>query len=174
MLSTLLGSCVAVCLYDPVVHVMGMNHFLLANPRYDRNKPVIESEAGRYGLQSMELLINGLLQQGALRHRLQAKAFGGGNVVQSLSGADSFFAVGSVNVRFVREFLHNESIPLLAMDLGGDYGRQIHFDGSDYSVYMRKISTSQTLSIEREEKRHWRKSLAEHQREKEQPKVEFW
>ena len=159
MLSTLLGSCVAACLYDPVANVMGMNHFLLANHRYSRDVPVLASEAGRYGVNAMELLINNMLKAGAQRNNLKAKVFGGGNVLPGISREDSFFAIGDVNSRFVEEFLQTERIPILAKSLGGINGRMIHFLGNDYSVYVREIPRSKTFEVEQEEKKFWRSSL---------------
>lgn len=173
--STLLGSCVAVCLYDPDLGVMGMNHFLLANPRYPKQAPIVESDAGRYGIHAMELLVNALLQAGAKRARLEAKAFGGGNVVAVPDGGrGGRFSVGEVNVRFVREFFQRDAIPLVASDLGGDYGRQIHFDGSDYGVYMRRIVTTEVRQIEREETRYLEESLEEQRRREADARAEFW
>ena len=87
VLSTLLGSCVAACLYDPSARVSGMNHFLLANRRYARSMPLNVTEAGRYGIHAMELLINDMMKLGAQRARLQAKVFGGGAILDE--GADS-------------------------------------------------------------------------------------
>ncbi len=172
-LSTLLGSCVAVCLYDPVRRVMGMNHFLLANRRYAHDMPVMASEAGRYGIHAMELLVNKLLGKGAQRRYLKAKAFGGGNVLgHACSEQDNFFCVGAVNVRFVREFLEKDRIPLVAADLGGNFGRQIHFTGTDFSVYMRKIPSSQSAHLVEEERVYWKRSVEEH--EHSQAQVEFW
>jgi len=165
MLSTLLGSCVSACLYDPVMHVMGMNHFLLANHRYSRDMPVLASEAGRYGVNAMELLINNMLKQGAQRRNLKAKVFGGGNVLPGISREDSFFAIGDVNSRFVEEFLRTEKIPILAKSLGGMNGRMIHFIASDYSVFVRDIPRTETIELEREEKQYWRKSLKEHEKD---------
>ncbi len=165
MISTLLGSCVAACLYDPVAHVMGMNHFLLANHRYSRDVPVLASEAGRYGVNAMELLINNMLKAGAQRHNLKAKVFGGGNVLPGISREDSFFAIGDVNSRFVQEFLHTENIPVLAKSLGGINGRVIYFTGNDYSVYVREIARSKTLEVEQQEKQFWRSSLEKRERE---------
>ncbi len=172
IMSTLLGSCVAVCMYDPVSGVMGMNHFLLANKRYAQNMPVMQSEAGRYGIHAMELLINGLLSKGAKRQRLKAKAFGGGNVLgRACTSGDNFMCVGAVNVRFVREFLKQDRIPLLAADLGGNFGRQIHFTGEDFSVYLRKIPISQSAHLVEEERVYWRHSLEQHQQ---QTGIDIW
>lgn len=171
VLSTLLGSCVSVCMYDPVIGAMGMNHFLLATSRVTSNGPALTSEAGRYGIHAMELLINGLLSCGALRSRLRAKAFGGGSVLGNCTGGlNGFECVSTANVRFVREFLETDGIPLLAADLGGNFGRQIYFTSEDYSVYVRKIQSQQSRAVMEEERHYWR----EHVQEEKVSKADFW
>lgn len=175
MLSTLLGSCVAACLYDPVARVIGMNHFLLANHRYSKEVPVLASDAGRYGVNAMELLINNMLKAGAQRKNLKAKVFGGGNVLPGISREDSFFAIGDVNSRFVEEFLKTERIPILAKSLGGINGRMIHFLGSDYSVMVREIERSKTLEVEKKEKQFWQTSLKQREKQDTQTgEIELW
>lgn len=171
VLSTLLGSCVAVCMYDPIADVMGMNHFLLVGQRQHVGRSALASEGGRYGIHAMELLINGMLKHGAQRSRLRAKAFGGGNVLGTCSDDRSGFeCVSRANVRFVREFLEQDGIPLLAADLGGNFGRQIHFTGDDYSVYVKKIHAQQTQAVVQEERYYWR----EHLQDDGLNQVEFW
>ena len=81
VLSTLLGSCVAACLYDPTRKIIGMNHFMLSNSRYSRDMPIHVSEAGRYGIHAMELLINDMMAKGTDRSKLRAKIFGGASVI---------------------------------------------------------------------------------------------
>jgi chemotaxis protein CheD len=151
---------------------MGMNHFLLDARRVvASDETVLNSEAGRYGIQAMELLINGLLNCGAQRSRLRAKAFGGGNVLGSCSGRQNGFeCVSTANVRFVRDFLENDGIPLLAADLGGNFGRQIHFTGDDYSVYVRKIQSQQSRAVVEEERHYWREYL----HEEKTSQMDFW
>lgn len=139
VISTLLGSCIAACLYDPVQRVLGMNHFLLSEKKNHNGIPLCVTEAGRYGVYAMELLINAMLKLGARKAHLQAKVFGGGMVLPASSKKDSFLNVAAVNVRFIREFLKKDGIPLIAADLGGDKGRVIYFCSDDYSVYVRKI-----------------------------------
>jgi chemotaxis protein CheD len=171
--STLLGSCVAVCLYDPVKRVMGMNHFLLATRNPSQKSSLLESEAGRYGMHAMELLINGVLKLGGKRANLRAKAFGGGNVLgRACSDKSDFMCVGSMNVRFVREFLDNDGIPLVAADLGGVIGRQVHFTGSDFSVYVRAIESDKSRSLVEEERVYWRQNIKAHEHDKQQ--ADFW
>jgi len=164
VISTLLGSCIATCLYDPIARVAGMNHFLLANRRYAKEMPVSVTEAGRYGINAMEILINEMIHLGAERKRLRAKAFGGGNVL-TLVSSDNFFCVGSVNVRFIREFLKNEGIPLESEDLGGDRGRVIKFNTETYAVSRRMILRTTTYLVEKKERSYWKKSIEEHAEE---------
>lgn len=116
LLTTILGSCVAACIRDPQTGVGGMNHFLLPDGAAadDRN-------AVRYGVNAMELLINGLLKRGAARGRLEAKLFGGANVLAGLSN------VGSKNAAFAQRFLADEGIPVVGGNLGGTASRRIQY-----------------------------------------------
>ncbi|MCG8425751.1 MAG: chemotaxis protein CheD [Chromatiales bacterium] len=150
-----------------------MNHFLLAHKRrYPQDIPIIQSEAGRYGINAMELVINEMMKQGAQRRNLRAKVFGGGDVLRYYkNGRNNFFYVGEVNCRFAREFLKNETIPVVASDLGGDYGRVIHFQSTDFAVYMKKIAHSKdTVDIEHN---YWKKTIQQ-QDELEQKETQFW
>ena len=113
VLTTVLGSCVTACMRDPVAGVGGMNHFLLPG---DRN-----SDGLRYGVNAMELLINGLLRRGASRGRLEAKLFGGARVVRGLSD------VGRQNASFAQRYLDDEHIINLGGSLGGEQARRIQF-----------------------------------------------
>lgn len=116
VLTTLLGSCVAACIWDPVLQIGGMNHFLLPG---EDDAQIRASE--RYGVHLMELLVNGLLREGASRQRLQAKLFGGANMNSSLAD------IGARNAAFARDFLRNEGITLVSESLGGDQARKVQF-----------------------------------------------
>ncbi len=115
VLTTVLGSCIAVCLSDTVRGIGGMNHFLLPNREGTAGENV------RYGAYAMELLINGLLKEGAERGRLQAKVFGGGKMIGTLRD------IGASNAEFARSFLADEGIPCLAESTGGTQARRIRF-----------------------------------------------
>jgi len=164
IISTLLGSCVAACLYDPVQRIMGMNHFLLAFDKYGSEGPIIRSEAGRYGVNAMELLINALLKRGAHRRNLRAKAFGGASVFDYLPGKESYSTVGDLNCQFVREFLKTEGIPLVSSRLGGELGRVIYFSFSDFSVYVREIKKMQNQRLAVRDKKFLEKTRRERQK----------
>lgn len=119
VVSTLLGSCVAACLYDPVAKVGGMNHFLLGEPGADHR--VSAGDMQRYGVHAMELLINGMMARGAMRHRLRAHVYGGGNIVSGLGG------IGTANAAFARRFMADEGIEIAHSDLGGSSARKVEF-----------------------------------------------
>lgn len=115
VMSTVLGSCIAACLYDLDRGVGGMNHFLLPEAQTGPGQNV------KYGAYLMELLINNLLKKGAERRRLRAKLAGGARMSRFLSG------VGSQNIDFARRYLQNEGIPVDWESLGGAQARRIHF-----------------------------------------------
>lgn len=114
-ISTLLGSCVACCLWDPLTKVGGMNHMLLTQ----------HGEASRHsnlaGINAMEVLINDLQKCDALRSRLQAKVFGGAQMIDGLS------KIGAANCSFVMDYLAREGIACTGQSLGGDVARYIAF-----------------------------------------------
>lgn len=114
VLTTILGSCVATCLWDPLAGVGGMNHFLLPGDE-------TSGESMKYGVNSMELLVNGLLQRGCARGRLQGKLFGGASVINNLSD------IGAGNGEFALNFLRLEGIPCVGQSLGGDRARRVRF-----------------------------------------------
>ena len=143
-LVTLLGSCVAACLYDPAVAVGGMNHFML--PGEDR-----DNVCARYGVHAMELLINDLLKHGARRQRLQAKVFGGGNV---LSGFHTD-PIGTRNARFVLEYLAAERIPVLAQDLGDIQPRKICFFAQTGRALVKRLPATRDDEIVRNERAYY-------------------
>ena len=114
-LMTVLGSCVAACIRDPLTRLGGINHFMLPDGDTSDGAPA------RYGLHAMELLINELIKAGARRERFEAKVFGGGNVLKSFTSTP----VGTRNAQFVSEFLREERITVVAKDLGGIHPRKI-------------------------------------------------
>ena len=159
ILSTLLGSCVSACLYDPENKVIGMNHFLLSSEGYHSKAPLSISNAGRYGVHAMELVINGMLKLGAKRKYLKAKVFGGGNILNSGIEECKYSTVGNENVRFIREFLDTEKIPLISFDLGGGFGRIIRFYAGDYAVYVKKIKNTTSSDLAKRDREYLKKSL---------------
>lgn len=119
VISTLLGSCVAVCLQDPDNRVGGMNHFLLGEP--GRDDTIDRRDMQRYGVHAMELLINALMSRGATRSRMRAHLYGGANIIAGLG------SIGSSNAAFARRFMATEGIAIGHCDLGGTHARKVEF-----------------------------------------------
>jgi len=141
MIVTVLGSCVAVCLYDPVLKIGGMNHFLL--PSESGVAANMMTESARYGVFAMELLINHVLKLGARRNALEAKVFGGGNVLRGFTVQN----VGERNAEFVLDYLQMEQIPVVAADLLDIYPRKVYFFPDSGLVKVRKIKTMHNSTI---------------------------
>lgn len=141
MMVTVLGSCIAACIRDPIAHVGGMNHFLLPDSVNAADAPM------RYGSYAMEQLINDIMKQGGRRERLEIKIFGGGNVIKSSA------QIGDKNVKFIREFLQGEGLKIAQEDLGGTCPRRIHYFPDSGKVMMRKIDKKEDIeNVEKEEK----------------------
>jgi chemotaxis protein CheD len=141
LIVTVLGSCVSVCMRDRVSGIGGMNHFLL--PTDDGNQQGLLAEPARYGCYAMELLINHLLKSGTQRNRLEAKVFGGGNVLRGLAVNH----VGERNAEFVLDYLNKEAIPIVAQDLLGTYARKVYFFPYSGKVLVKKIQTLNNTTI---------------------------
>ena len=137
-IATLLGSCVAVCLFDPALRIGGVNHFMLPRRTRGRDSEFDSLLCGDY---AMEVLVNALLDRGARKRRLAAKAFGGGNVVDAL-----LRSIGESNVGFARDWLQREGIALRASDFGGAWARKIVFDPVSGDAYCRRIDCTQQVT----------------------------
>ena len=141
-LSTLLGSCVAVCLYDPAVGVGGMNHFMLPNMRRrDGSADVDTLLSGDYAL---EVLLNGILNRGGARHRLKAKAFGGGTIVSGIAAS----GIGARNAEFARDWLAREGIEPVAADFLGACSRKLLFVPATGDAWCRRMSSTMASARE--------------------------
>jgi chemotaxis receptor (MCP) glutamine deamidase CheD len=132
VVKTLLGSCVAVCLWDPGLAAGGMNHFLL--PNAGAGTPV--DEPTRFGVHAMDRLIGEMLKLGVDPRRFVAKVFGGASVL-AFSGASA--AIPRANVRFVRAYLAREGIRVVATSVGGTLPRQIRFHTDSGRAFVRRV-----------------------------------
>lgn len=142
VLSTILGSCVAACMRDPVAGVGGMNHFLLPG---SAEAMASGGDATRYGVHLMELLINGLLKKGARRERLEAKIFGGAKTIARFSN------VGEQNALFARRFLLDEGIQIVGESTGGEHGRKLEYwplSGRARQYALTGVETQKTVALE--------------------------
>ena len=134
VLYTVVGSCIAACIYDLPRTIGGMNHFML--PGLVHPDDMLTSDLGRYGMFAMELLIGELVKLGAKRKDLQAKLFGGGHVLKFRQGDGDITAS---NIQFARKYLELEGIPVVNEDLGGIKARKVLFFSSTSRVLMKRL-----------------------------------
>ncbi len=146
LLVTVLGSCVAACIRDRVSGIGGINHFMLP----DAHDNLAVGESARYGSYAMEILINEIIKLGGTKKNLEAKVFGGGNVLEGLKISD----VGNKNSMFVKKFLKNESIPIVAEDLLDIYPRKVYFFTQGNRVLIRKLKNMHNSTIVNREKEY--------------------
>lgn len=139
MLVTVLGSCVSACIRDPVARVGGMNHFMLP----DTEQSGAASESARYGSYAMEMLINELLKRGASRARLETKVFGGGAVLPGFTVNN----VGERNVRFVRQYLAAEGLPIAGEDLLDVVPRRVHYFPRTGRVMLKRLPSANDTEV---------------------------
>jgi chemotaxis protein CheD len=119
-ISTILGSCVSVCLYDPHNKISGMNHYLLPlkNDRSDNRF--------RFGDVSLEYMLDEIMYMGATKRNLLSYVYGG----SSMFGSSYSYNIGRQNINVAFEFLEFHSIPVQESCTGGDTGRKVLFDTS--------------------------------------------
>ncbi|MEA3121462.1 MAG: chemotaxis protein CheD [Paraburkholderia sp.] len=145
VLVTVLGSCVAACIYDRTAGIGGMNHFMLPD---DGDPAQVASESMRYGAYAMEVLINELIKMGGQRERFEAKVFGGAAVLAAMTTIN----IGDRNAEFVRRYLGLEKIRIAAEDLEGVHPRKVAFMPATGQVMVKKLRLQQEPSVaEREQ-----------------------
>jgi chemotaxis protein CheD len=134
LIMTTLGSCIAACLWDRSARVGGMNHFML---------PEGVGESGRYGSYAMELLINELLKMGASRSTLEAKVFGGGQVISGMNSMN----VGERNTTFVMDYLKTERIAVVSKDVLDIYPRKVCFLPASGKAMVKRLAAANTEAL---------------------------
>lgn len=132
LITTILGSCVAVCLYDPVLRIGGMNHYML--PLW--NGQGLASP--RYGNIAIKRLIENMESLGSSKVNIKAKLFGGAEII---STNVSQFMIGERNISIAKDILKEEDIPVVASSVGGKYGRKIIYDSYSGEVRQKYVGT---------------------------------
>ena len=145
LIVTVLGSCVAACIRDRVSGIGGMKNFKLPGGGGAAGSP--GSASMRYGAYAMEVLINQILKAGARRENLEAKVFGGGNVLRGFTAIN----VGERNARFVRDFLRTENIRTVAEDLNDVHPRKVYFFPHTGKVLVKKLKQLNNYTLVKRE-----------------------
>lgn len=133
-ISTVLGSCIAVCIYDPVEQIGGMNHYLL--PLWNSNG----LQSPKYGNISIPKLIESMENLGCERRNMQAKVFGGANVIE-MKNIDMM--IGRKNILIAEEILKEYKIPIVAKDVGGERGRRIAMQSDTGKIFLKYTKNSE-------------------------------
>lgn len=136
--TTVLGSCVAVALYDAKKRIAGMNHFLL--PQSRNAEP--ENGGLRYGAISLSKMLEQMLALGAHQEHLQAKVYGGARVLENVGLGDS---IGRQNIDFALSWLNEKRIPIVSNDFGGTAGRKIVLNTFDFSVKVQLLNSMKAV-----------------------------
>ena len=153
-ITTVLGSCVSTCLWDPIARIGGMNHFMLPGDGALPNATWAAS--ARFGVYAMEVLINQMTRLGADRRRLVAKVFGGARVLAGFDKLD----VGAKNAEFVLEFLKVEGIPVAAQDLLDVCPRKVHFFPATGKVQMKRLQVTPSDTVLQKREREYLSELS--------------
>lgn len=117
-ISTVLGSCIAICVWDSYKKIGGMNHYML--PLWNGNGLA----SPKYGNIAIEKLLKKMVNEGSLLKNIEAKIFGGGDVLGTES---SIFNIGQRNIEIAYETLKNYNVKITAQSVGGENGRKIMF-----------------------------------------------
>lgn len=145
VLTTVLGSCIAVCIWDPVAGCGGMNHFLL--PVQTSPSDGLPSAELRFGSYSIERLVNALISRGAIRERMEVKVFGGANMSTTQGNH------GHANADFVEAYLERERLKVVAKSLRGTSARRVRFYASTGRARVRQIQSDKAAELMRTEAR---------------------
>jgi chemotaxis protein CheD len=144
IISTVLGSCVSVCIFDKYRKMGGMNHFMLVEGKaLETTGDMLRYE--RYGSYAMESLLNDFIRSGSKKEHLEAKVFGGSRML-NLKSKD-YLDIGSQNVRYALTFLKNETIPVLAKDTGGTRHRRLYLFPQNFKILMKREQKDSTLGL---------------------------
>ncbi|WP_081781861.1 chemotaxis protein CheD [Candidatus Nitrosotenuis chungbukensis] len=140
-LQTFVGSCIAICLYDPSVKIAAMAHIML--PKNNTNDPNPKPEA-KFADVAIKIMLDKMQANGAKLNRLKAKMAGGANIFQN-EGKPNVFNIGSRNADAIKSLLDEKKIPIVAQDIGATSGRWITFDMNSLEMKIKDRAKGVTI-----------------------------
>ncbi|BBP45414.1 putative chemoreceptor glutamine deamidase CheD 1 [Thiosulfatimonas sediminis] len=146
-IETILGSCIAACVRDPIAGLGGMNHFMLPVDKKASGAGEL-SDANRYGNYAMENLVNALLSKGARRERLEFKLFGGGRIMASMTN------IGWYNIGFAFDYIYTEGFKIVAQDIGDVYPRKVIYYPNSGRARVRRLNKMHNESLAAQENQY--------------------
>lgn len=151
VITTVLGSCISACIYDPNAGFGGINHFMLPAGTHDEDL----YRSSRYGLFAMEQLVNELMKLGCQRSSMQVKLTGGGDMMGGM------ISIGQQNIDFILNYISEEGLRLLASDLGGDQARRVAYFPMEGRMLVNKLDHREDQRLI-EEERSYRVDVDQH------------
>lgn len=146
-IETILGSCIAACVRDPIAGLGGMNHFMLPVDKSASGASEL-SDANRYGNYAMENLVNALLTKGAKRERLEFKLFGGGRIMASMTN------IGWYNIGFAFDYIYTEGFKIVAQDIGDVFPRKVLYYPTSGRARVRRLNKMHNESLAAQENQY--------------------
>ncbi len=140
LIVTVLGSCVSACIYDRVAGLGGINHFMLP---LDSQEQTLVDPSVRYGSHALEVLLNHLYKLGARKDQLEAKVFGGGDVLAAAGSQ----VIGERNAEFLLSYLEAENIPVASQSLLGPWPQKVYFFPASGRVLVKKLKRLNNTTI---------------------------
>jgi chemotaxis protein CheD len=155
LLSTVLGSCVAVVLFDEKNQIGGINHFMLPGVEEEEQSGGSASSSppasgGKYGRHAMQLLFEQMFSLGSYKQHLKAKVFGGGAVLH-LTNRKSI-NIPETNVTFALNYLNQQGVPVVVTDVHGNHGRKLFFNPQTFRVHVKRLTPQAMTPVVQEEK----------------------
>jgi len=133
IIGTLLGSCIAISMYDLDHGIAGMNHFMLPGEELGNNVSV--DKHAKYGVSAINQLLDEIIKRGANRKKIKAKIFGGGHVLNTKLGSSS---IPSENIKLAKIMMEFEDIPIISSDVGGNFMRKVLLEVKTGKVFLSK------------------------------------
>ena len=140
-IGTIVGSCLAVCLFDYLQKTGGMINFVV--PGTDVTSDILQDDIFRIGILNMEYLMADMIKLGCDRHHMKVKIFGAGYTGNQAYGKTS---IPENNITFVKEYFALEKISIEKIDLGGNFRRKLYFSPSDGTVYRKILQNNEDFS----------------------------
>jgi len=140
LIGTLLGSCVALCLFDRKKSIAGMNHFML--PGRITSQDILTDRTARYGITAINELLNTMYSIGAQKENLDAKIFGGGHVIET---EHQISTIPLDNIRVAMIMMEVEDIPITHTDVGSNFTRKVLLDVVTGKAFLKKSTRTDVL-----------------------------
>ena len=142
-IGTIVGSCIAVSVFDYSKKVGGLINFVV--PGSIGTEGILHDDISRIGILNMEYMMADMVKLGCNRHFMKVKIFGAGaGYIENTNLKD--ISLPESNIRFVKEYFSLENIPIEKSDLGGNFRRKLYLSARDGAVYRQILKNNEDFS----------------------------